>query len=233
MKCCCLLGFADLLASYLRCRFVRFQVGLQAFHDEAVCHIAPVNILSRDRSWVVVALGDGALACPCTRARNIEEPKVALVIEQEAVIHVASVDVISRDRSGVVGAFREGALACACARTRNIDRTDGAVGSAQEAVIHKVYVAVNSFDLPVRSEASGECAVAVARGHVSARGIERRDGAVGSAQKAVEDQVRVCVTPRDRARLVDAEWEGKYGARRVELGDRAARIAHETVKHIA
>jgi hypothetical protein len=50
VKCCCLLGFADLLAAYLRCRFAPFQVGLQAFHEEAVYHIAPVNKLSCDCS---------------------------------------------------------------------------------------------------------------------------------------------------------------------------------------
>ena len=44
------LGFADLLATCLRCRFVRVQAGLQPFQEEAVCHTAPVNILSRDRS---------------------------------------------------------------------------------------------------------------------------------------------------------------------------------------
>jgi hypothetical protein len=49
-KTCCLLGFADLLAAYLRCRFVHFQVGLQAFHEEAVNYIAPVNSLSGDLS---------------------------------------------------------------------------------------------------------------------------------------------------------------------------------------
>ena len=58
-----------------------------------MCHIAPVNILSRDRSWIVVIQGDGALACACAGARNIEHAKAALLIEHKPVIHVASVDV--------------------------------------------------------------------------------------------------------------------------------------------
>jgi hypothetical protein len=49
-KCCCSLDFADLLGTYLRRRSVHFQVGLQAFQEEAVCHTAPVNVLSRDHS---------------------------------------------------------------------------------------------------------------------------------------------------------------------------------------
>ena len=54
-KCYCLLGFADLLATYLRGKFVRVQAGLQAFHEEAVCHTAAVNSLSRGHSRIAVA----------------------------------------------------------------------------------------------------------------------------------------------------------------------------------
>jgi hypothetical protein len=49
-RCCWLVGFADLLATYLRCRFVNFQIGLQALHEEAVYDIARINSLSDDRS---------------------------------------------------------------------------------------------------------------------------------------------------------------------------------------
>ena len=148
VKCWCLLGFADLWATYLRCGFVHFQVGLEAFHDEAVHHIAPVNILSRDRSWVVVAQWDGALGCPCARARDVEHVKAALLIEQEAVIHEVSIDVISRDRPRGVVTFREGTLPCACARARSIERGEGTLVRPQEPMKHTVCVDINSFDLP-------------------------------------------------------------------------------------
>ena len=155
----------DLLAVW----FVHFQAGLQAFDDEAVYHIATVNILSRDHSWVVVAQGDGALACACARTRNIEHAKAALLIEQEAVIHEVSVDVISRDRPHGVVAFREGALACACACARSIERAEGALARPHEAVKHTVCVDVDSLDLSVRNEAYSECALALPlyrrRGH--------------------------------------------------------------------
>ena len=120
-------GFADLLATYLRCSFVHLEVGLQAFHEEAMYHVAPVNSLSRDCSWVVVVHGDGALACACARARNIEHAKAALLIPHEAVIHEVSIDVISRDRPHGVVAFGEGALARPCARARCVERVESAL----------------------------------------------------------------------------------------------------------
>ena len=136
---------------------------------------------------------------------------------------------LSRDRPRGVVAFREGALACPCARARGIVRGEGASGRPHEAVKHTVYVDVDSFDLPVRSEAYAECAVEAARGMVSARGIERRDGAVGSAQKAVTHEVCVEVESCDRSRLIDGVGVGEYGASGIEFGDDAVRSAHEAV----
>src|SRR5262249_46203131 len=104
------------------------------------------------------------------------------------MIHEVSVDVLSRDRPHGVVAFREGALACSCARGRNIVRAEGALRRTHEAVKHTVYVYEDSFDLPGWSEAYAECAVAAARGTVSARGIEPRDGGVGGAQKGGTQQ---------------------------------------------
>jgi len=86
-KCCCSLGFADLLATYLRCSFVHFQVGLEACREEAVYYSAPVYSLSDDRSGVVVVHGDGALACACAHARNIERAEDALIRPYKGVIH--------------------------------------------------------------------------------------------------------------------------------------------------
>ena len=56
-------------------------------------YVAPVNSLSGDRSWVVVVHRDGALACACARARNIERAEGALIRPHEGVIHEVSVDV--------------------------------------------------------------------------------------------------------------------------------------------
>lgn len=75
--------------------FLGYQVGLQAFHNKTVCHIASINRLSCDRSCVVVAQGYGPLAWFCAHTRNIEQGEVTLLTEQEAMIHVASVNVIS------------------------------------------------------------------------------------------------------------------------------------------
>src|SRR4029077_5080238 len=233
VECCCLLGFADLLATYLRCRFVHFQVGLQAFHEEAVNHIAPINILSCDHSRVVVVQRDGALARACAGARNIERAKAALPIEQEAVINAASVEVISCDRPQSVVAFRERALACSRARARNIERAEGALVRPDEAVKHTFCVDEDSFDLPAWSEAYAECAVAGARGNVSARGIERGDGAVESAQEAVTHEVGIKVESCYLTRLIDGVGIGKYGAAGVELGNFTARSAHEAVLYRA
>ena len=226
---CCLLGFVDLLAIYLRCSFVHFQVGLQAFREEAVYHVAPVNSLSDDRSGVVVVHGDGALACACARARNIERGEGALIRPHEGVIHEVSVDVLSRDRARGVVAFRKAALACSCARARNVVRGKCAIGRPHEAMKHTVYVDVDAFDFPVRSEAYAECAVEAARGVIGTRGIERRDGAVGSAQKTVTHEVCVKVESRDRAHSVDGVGVGEYGASGIEFGDDAVRSAHEAV----
>ncbi len=145
------------------------------------------------------------------------------------MIHEVSVDELSRDRPLGVVAFREGALACPCPRARDIVRGEGAIGSAHEAVKHTVYVDVDSFDLPVRSEAYAECAVEAARGMVGARGIERRDGAVGSAHEAVTHEVCIKVESRDRAHSVDGVGVGEYGASGIEFGDDAVRSAHEAV----
>src|ERR1700739_3704897 len=110
-------------------------------------YIAPVNILSRDRSWVVVVQGDSTLACACARARNIEHAKAAFLIPHEAVIHEVSIDVISRNRALGVVAFRKGAWAGPCARGRNIERGEGALVRPHETVKHTVCVDVDSFDL--------------------------------------------------------------------------------------
>src|SRR5262249_39416748 len=116
-------------------------------------------------------------------------------------------------------ALRESALACACARGRNIVCAEGALRRPNEAVKHAVWVDENSFDLPSWSDPYAECAVASTRGAVSARGIERGDGAVGSAQKAVTHEVCVKVETRDRTRRIDGVGVGEYGARGIELGD--------------
>ncbi len=92
--------------TYLRCGFVHFQVGLEACREEAVYYGAPVNSLSDDRSGVVVVHGDGALACACAHARNIERAEDALIRPYEGVIHEVSVDELSRDRPRGVVAFR-------------------------------------------------------------------------------------------------------------------------------
>jgi len=160
VKCCCLLGFADLLEAYLRCRFAHFQVGLQAFHEEAVCHIAPVNSLSHDRSWVVVVQGDGALACACARARGIERAEGALARPHEAVKHTCCVDVNSFDLSVRSVAYAECALTCPCACARGIERRDRAVGGAQKAVTHTAGVNVESRDLTRLIDGVGASSVA-------------------------------------------------------------------------
>src|SRR5215469_17953312 len=192
-------------------------------------HVAPVNSLSDDRSGVVVVHGDGTLACACAHARNIERAQGALIRPHEGVIYRVSVDELPRDRAQGIVAFREGALACACARAWNIVCDEGAIGRADEAVKHTIYVDVDSFDLPVRSEPYAECAVEAARGMVGARGIERRDSAVGSAQKAVTHEVCVKVESRDRAHSVDGVGVSEYRARGIEFGDGAVRSAHEAV----
>ncbi len=77
--------------------------------------------------------------------------------------------------------------------TRGIERREGAVGSAQKAVIHPARVKVVSRDYACRVDrrARKRLTVCPDSGTSRTRGIERREGAIGSAQKAVTDRVRV------------------------------------------
>jgi hypothetical protein len=69
-----------------------------------VYHIAPVNILPRDRSWVVVVQGDGALAGACARTRNVDDGDGAIRGAQVAVICIVRVNRNSRSFGGAAGA---------------------------------------------------------------------------------------------------------------------------------
>src|SRR5690242_5888126 len=191
-------------------------------------HIARVNRLSDDRSGIAVTHGDGALACPCAHAGNIERADGALQIAQKAMIYAACVEVISHDRSLSVVAFREGTLACSCARGRNIVRGESALFRSHETMKHTVYVDVDSFNPPVWSKTYAECTVAVAR-HVSARDIDRGKVAVLIAKKGVTDEVCVKVEARDLTQRIDGVGVGEYRAQRIKLGDFTVISAHEAV----
>ena len=81
--------------------------------QEAVIHAVSVDVISRDRPRGVVAFREGALACPCARARNIERAEGALVRPHEAVKHTVCVDVDSFDLSVRSEAYAECAVAAA------------------------------------------------------------------------------------------------------------------------
>src|SRR4029077_17800217 len=100
--------------------------------QEAVTHVARVNVVPGDRVDRIVANRDRALAGTCARARNIERGHGTVLSAQEAVIDIACVDVLSRDRPWRVDVLGCGALEGACARARNVERGDSAVRSAHE-----------------------------------------------------------------------------------------------------
>src|SRR6266542_2890730 len=193
--------------------------------EEAVTHIARVNIVSGDRIEWIVGKRDSALARTCARARSVECGDNAIQSAQDAVIDIARVKGICRDRSCGVEAIagkNKGALAGACARVRSIERSDGAVRIAQETVSHTASVNVASRDLLRRVDVTGEGTLARTRART--RDVEGSDGTVQSAQETVKHTAGVGVVARARACRVDAEGPSALAgacacARSIECGD--------------
>ena len=145
-----------------RARSVKRGDGTVASTQEAVVHIARINVGPRDRPRQVEDIekkDQRALAGACTRAWSIERREGAVLSAQEAVVHIARVNVESRDRPRRVDVPGEGALTRACARARNVERGDSTVASAQEAVGYVACVNVVSRDRPRRVDAEGDGAL--------------------------------------------------------------------------
>ena len=71
------------------------------------------------------------------------------------------------------------------------------------AAVHDARFAVISRDPPVRGDADGSAATIEFCAACGARCIERSDGTVGGAQKAVIFEPSVIEEPRDRPLIVD------------------------------
>src|SRR6266536_1932396 len=142
--------------------------------QEAVSHIASVNVASRDRLRRVDVAGKGTLAGTCARARDVEGSDGTVRSAQEAVKHTARVVVVARARACRVDTEGPSALAGACARARSVERDDGAVRSAQDSVNRTARVGVASRDRPCRVDSERDCALAGACAR--ARSVECGDG---------------------------------------------------------
>src|SRR5262249_44644180 len=97
-------------------------------------------------------------------------------------------------------------------------------------MIHIAVVIVLSRNRACWIDVKGESALAKTRAR--AWRIERGQGAVGSAQEAV-DHAEDTVVTRDCPRGVDAVSKGVRRARPIERGEGAVRSAHEAVTHVA
>src|SRR5438477_7889311 len=114
--------------------------------QEAVNDIIPVNIVSRDRPCLVIAVGNGTLESASARAWSVERRESAVVSAHEAVVHIAFVEVVSRDRARWVVREGDGTLESTSSRARCVERGERAVGSAHEAMKHVAVVNVGSAD---------------------------------------------------------------------------------------
>src|SRR5207248_2921498 len=111
--------------------------------QEAVIHIACVNIDSSNPIHRIVAKRDCALARACARAGNIERCDTTVGSAQDTVIHIVRIEGSCRDCSCGVKAIdgkNNGALTGTCACVRSIKCSDGAVQSAQEAVTYAIRI---------------------------------------------------------------------------------------------
>ena len=98
----------------------------------------------------------------------------------------------------------------------------------QESVKHHLMSTVPSRDRPRRVDADG----VGPEGRRGTRGIERREGAVGSAQEAVTHEACVEVISRDRPRWVVAAGVCAVdGTRGIERGEGAVGSPQESVEH--
>src|SRR5438094_133909 len=104
-----------------------------------------VEVGSGDRSTVVDALGEGALAHACAGARDIEGGDRPVGGPQEAVDYKIGVNVESRDCSTSADAQSRGASAAeGCTGYLGIEGGEGAVGGPQETVVYRTRVDVVS-----------------------------------------------------------------------------------------
>ena len=153
--------------------------------------------------------------------------------------YITRVNVGSLNCSCLVDAKGKRPLERACACARSIERGHGAVRSAQDAVKHIARVKGSCRDRPCRVEAiDGKNNGALAGACARVRSIKRSDGAVRSAQEAVNYSARVNVASRDRldGLMLPARvpWPGPVpapGTSKVVIG--TVRSAQETVKHSA
>src|SRR6476659_1650128 len=114
--------------------------------QEAVSHIARVNVAPSDRLLRVDVAGEGTLAGTCARARDVEGSDGTVGSAQKAVKQTARVVVVARARACRVDAEGPSALPGACPRARSVERDDCAVPSAQDSVNRAARVGVASRD---------------------------------------------------------------------------------------
>ncbi len=157
-----------------RVRSIKRSDGTVRSAQEAVSHIASVNVASRDRLRRVDVAGEGTLARTCARTRDVEGSDGTVRSAQEAVKHTARVVVVSRARACRVDAERPRALAGACPCARSVERDDCAVRSTQNSVNRTARVGVASRDRPCRVDRERDCALAGACAR--ARSVECGDG---------------------------------------------------------
>src|SRR5439155_45822 len=203
--------------------------------QEAVKHIARVNVVSSDRPVRSDGAWDGALARVRARAQRVERGDGAVFRPHEAVKHIARVKDESRDRPIRINACGERTPVIARAPARSIERGDGAVLVPQETVTRIARVRVVSRDRPLRVDDGGaerESALWVRSRDSS---IEHGKSAVLSANVGVNHiaPARYNEPSRDRPAWVDAVGAGALEvvcarARSVEHGSGAVLVPQKT-----
>ena len=181
------IGKGALAGTRTRARSVEGNNRAKREADEAVIHIAGVDVISRGgplRGDAGPALR--TLAGACTRPWNIERDDEAKRIAYEAVIYATPVSERASDGPRRVDESGECALEGTSPRPWNIERGDEAKRIAHEAVIDVARIKVPARKRTCRVEATDCCGKGALEGtSPRARSIERGDGTVGSAHVAV------------------------------------------------
>ena len=143
-----------------RVRSIKRSDGAVRSAQEAVSHIATVNVASRDHLCWVDVPGESTLAGTCACTRDVEGSDDTVGSAQETVKHSARVGVVAGARACRVEAEGPGPLPTACSRARSVGRDDGAVRSTQDSVNCTARVGVASRDRPCRVDGKRDCALA-------------------------------------------------------------------------
>ena len=133
------LGEGALAGAYARARSVKRGESAVGIEQEALGHIACVNVVSGDHAEVVDVPGYRALVGACSRKRSVERRDGSVGNAQETVNHVVHIVVPSYDRPLLVDGDNKGTCG-----PRWIKLSKVAVGFAHEAMRHVVRVNVES-----------------------------------------------------------------------------------------